>query len=143
MIFNDPTIVGAFMKDQLQLRPTADIRGFLKVDDKYFNQIARPEDVGVGVCWDNFIGRTCVISIVVQDPKMLTRRVVRECFRYPFEVAGCNAVLALVDSNNTKSFDLCCRSGFKAAHIVPNGGLEGDLVVFQMLRTECPWLRMH
>jgi hypothetical protein len=143
MIIADVNLTREFMVDRLQLRSTPDFRGFMVVNDVYHGRIMDMNHIGVAVGWDNFIGRTCVINIVVQDQKMLSRRVVRECFEFPFLKAGCNAVLAMVDSNNTKSIKLCERSGFEKVHLIPAGGVESDLIVFQMLRTKCRWLRMH
>jgi RimJ/RimL family protein N-acetyltransferase len=73
----------------------------------------------------------------------MTRTIVREAFEFPFQVAGCVAVLALVDSTNEAALRFDAHLGFREVMRVPDGGLEGDLVVLQMLRSECKWLRPH
>lgn len=129
----DPEIVFSYLKAQLNLHRSDDFRGVLFLNDN--NQ--------PGVCygWHGFIGRMCVINIVVADKTMLSRRIVKEAFRFPFEVCGVNAVLAFVDTVNTGSVELCTRSGFKPKYTIPNGGLEGDLIVFEMLKDDCIWFK--
>ena len=129
------------MNKVLGLRWSEDFRGALFIPDELQHNQLSFDDVGVAYSWSNFIGRTCVISIIVQKPQCLTRAVVREAFRFPFEQCGCNAVLAMVDSVNLKSRSLCERTGFKAIQTVPGGGLEGDLIIYQALKDECRWLR--
>lgn len=133
-----------YLQKELNLRWSDDFRGALFVPEKHSAEVASKEHVGVAVGWSNFIGKTCTVSIAVPKPECLTRAVIREIFRFPFEVCGCNAVLALVDSENRASAELCRRSGFKPVHRVLGGGVDGDLIIFQMDRATCRWLkRVH
>jgi RimJ/RimL family protein N-acetyltransferase len=130
-----------FMQQFFPIRSSQDFRGALFVPDEYRETPAQKDHVGVAYGWDNFVGKTCCISIVVQKPECLTRPVIAEAFRFPFIECGCVAIFALVDSTNHKSLDMCRRVGFKEIHIVPDGGSHGDLIVFQMLRSECRWVK--
>lgn len=132
-----------FMSTRFGMRPSGDFRGVMFIPDDYKNASVSMDHVGVAYAWDNFVGRTCAISIVVQKPECLTRPVIREAFRFPFEVCGLNALFALVDSTNHKSLSLCDRVGFEFIHRVPYGGREGDLIVYQMLREKCRWLKRN
>lgn len=132
-MITDREAVFQYFHTKLGLHRSEDFRGVI-----FLNAEGKP---GVAYGWHGFIGRTCVINIVVEDKRCLTRPVVREAFRFPFEACGCNAVLALVDSVNLKSVKLCRRSGFKHLQTLPQGGLQGDLIIFEMLKQACPWFR--
>lgn len=63
-------------------------------------------------------------------------------FQYPFEERGLKVVLAGVISSNAKSLALCRRLGFREVHRVVQGwDDETDLVLLEMRRDECPWVR--
>jgi hypothetical protein len=136
-------VVWQFMHDRLGLHASEDFRGVLYVPDEYANQLAVMDHVAVGVAYNSFIGRTCCMHTVIQRPDLVTARMVRDAFAYPFEVCNCEAVLGLVDSTNDAALSLDRRLGFKDLATVPNGGPDGDLIVLRMLRSECRWLRAH
>lgn len=143
MVFTAQNLVAEFMQENLNLRTTEELRGALFVKDEHLGAVMKMEDIGVAISWDNFIGRCCVISAVIQDKTCFTRAVIREAFRYPFQMAGLKAVLAMVDSRNIESFNLCTRLGFQVVHTVPDGGVEGDLIIMRMLKEECRWIRQE
>ena len=130
-----------FMRDKLGLQWSDDFQGSIWVHEDRIGPGIHPDDVGVAVAWHGFIGRMCFINIVIQDKRCFTREVLRECFRYPFKEAGRNVVLALVDSLNKESMDLCERVGFEMSTVWPGGGLTGDMVVWEMHEDRCPWLK--
>lgn len=141
IVVPDKRMTLEFMQGFFPMRASADFRGVMFVPEECRGTPASKDHVGVAYAWDNFVGKTCTISIVVQKPECLTRAVVREAFRFPFIDCGCVAMFALVDSANEKSLDLCRRTGFKFVHRVPGGGIEGDLILLQMLRSECRWIK--
>ncbi len=132
-----------FFHDRLGLHHSEDWRGVLHVPDEYLANRMNMDDVAVAVGYNAFIGRTCAMHSVIQRPELVTRGMVRETFEYPFIVCDCNAVLALVDSKNEAALNFDTKLGFKQIAVVPDGGTEGDLIVLQMLRSECRWLRKH
>lgn len=135
--------VHAFFRDRLGLHWSDDFRGVLHVPDEFSNAPSNMDHVAVAVAYNAFIGRTCCMHVVVQRPELLSPRIVREAFEFPFVVCGCEAVLALVDSTNTAALDFDTRLGFAEVARVPNGGTDGDLVVLRMTRSECRWLKPH
>jgi hypothetical protein len=142
IVVTDKVATFQLLEESLGLRWTEDFRGAMFVPDVHRGEVASKAHVGVAVSWSNFVGKTCTLSILVQKPECLTRTVIREIFRFPFEVCGCVAILAMVDSKNLASINLCNRSGFKAVHRVIDGGSPGaDLIIFQMDRASCRWLR--
>jgi RimJ/RimL family protein N-acetyltransferase len=138
---NNGELVNAFFHDRLGLHWSADFRGVLHVPDEYTGQVADPSQVAVAVGYNSFIGRTCCMHTVIQRPDLVSPRIVREAFEFPFEVCGCEAVLALVDSLNEAALSFDKKLGFREVARIPGGGPEADLIVLQMLRSECRWLR--
>lgn len=138
-----PEIVHAFFQNRLGLHYSGDFRGVLYAPDRPDETPIQYYDIAVAVGYNSFIGKTCCMHTVVQKPELLNRRMVIAAFQYPFITCHCEAVLALVDSTNTPALDFDTRLGFKEIARIPNGGGDGDLVVLQMLRSECRWLRLH
>ena len=141
--FSDNRMVWEYFHRELGIHESDDFRGVLHVPSEYVGQMAKPEHVAVAVGYNSFIGKTCCMHTVIRRPELVTRHVVREAFEFPFHIAGCVAVLALVDSTNEAALNFDTRLGFKEITRIPEGGLDGDLVVLQMLRSECRWLRPH
>jgi hypothetical protein len=139
----DQRMVWQFMHDRLGLHQSADFRGMVWVPDEFTGAVAQMDQVAIAVGYNAFIGRTCCMHAVIQRPEYVSPRIVREVFRYPFVECDCEAVLALVDSVNDAAMSFDERLGFKQIASIPNGGLEGDLNVLQMLRGDCRWLRSH
>lgn len=143
MMMADNRAVWQFFNARLGLHYSDDFRGVCHVPDEFRGRVADMDHVAIAVGYNSFIGRTCCMHSVIQRPEAVTRRIVRETFEYPFIKCECTAVLALVDSTNEAALRFDTKLGFKEIARVPGGGTEGDLVVLQMLRTECRWLRQH
>ena len=137
----DREMTKEFMSTKFGMRPSGDFRGVMFIPDSLVTERASMDHVGVAYAWDNFVGKTCCISIVVQKPECLTRPVIREAFRFPFEDCGCVAIYALVDSANHASIGMCQRVGFDFVHRTPGAGKVADLILFEMLRDKCRWLK--
>lgn len=139
--YANPEAVRDFMSSWFRIPNSEDLRGVLFIPDQYADSQASKDHVGVAYAWHGFMGRTCNISIVVQKKECLTLAVVKKAFEYPFEVCGLEAVYAMVDSTNHNSMSMCNRVGFRAVHRTPHGGIHGDLIIFEMLRANCRWLK--
>lgn len=140
----DSRAVWQFFHDRLGLHQSHDFRGVCHLaPDIAPNSPVNMDAVAVAVGYNAFIGRTCCMHVVVQRPEAMSPRIVREAFEYPFNVCGCEAVLALVDSANEPAIHFDSRLGFKEIARIENGATEGDLVVLRMTRSECRWLRQH
>lgn len=143
MDLTDPRMVWEYFHHELGIHESDDFRGVLHVPDEYQGQSPRFDHVAIAVGYNCFIGKTCCMHTVIHRPEKMTRAIVREAFEFPFQVAGCVAVLALVDSTNEAALKFDTHLGFREVHRIEGGGLDGDLVVLQMLRSECRWLRPH
>ena len=143
MQVSEARFVHLFFQNRLGLHWSQDFRGAVYVPDEFRGRTASMDHVAVAVGFNGFIGRTCCIHIVIQRPELFSRRIIREIFEYGFLHAGCEVLLALIDSTNAPSRELVQRVGFELCATVPHGGLEDDLEIWQMTRGACRWLKPH
>lgn len=70
--------------------------------------------------------------------------VLREIFRYPFEVLKCVRVTCLVKEGNERSINLAKRLGFRKEGVLRRGW-DGrtNALVYSMLKSECKYLVNH
>jgi len=139
----DRRFVNEFFRSRLGIELSDDFRGVLHVPDAYRGASSSMDHVAIAVGYNGFVGKTCCMHVVIQKPEAMSPRIVREAFEFPFNVCGCLAVLGFVDSANTAAMDFDRRLGFKEIDRIEGAGLEGDLVIFRMLRADCRWLRAH
>ncbi len=136
----DRRMVSEYFLAKLDIQPTSDFRGVLHVPSEYTGHAASMDQVGIAVGYCGFIGKTCSMHTVITRPDLMTQKMMREFFEYPFNVCGLECVLALVESTNGPCLKFIKKVGFKEVHRIPNGGLDDDLIVLQMLRADCRWL---
>lgn len=141
MELRDSQRVWEFFHAQLGLHGSADFRGVCHVPNEYRGCPMSMEHVAVAIGYNGFVGKTCCMHVVIKRPELLSRRIIREAFTYAFDICNCEAVLGLVDSENHEAMSLDLRLGFRVIARVPNGGSDGDLVILQMTRDKCRWLR--
>jgi RimJ/RimL family protein N-acetyltransferase len=137
----DRQVVWEFFNNRLGLHRSEDFRGVVHIPDEFQDLPRHMDHVAVAVGYNSFIGRTCCMHTVIQRPELVTKGMVRETFEYPFVICDCLAVLALVDSVNDAALNFDRKLGFKDIATIPNGGTEGDLIILQMLREDCRWIR--
>jgi hypothetical protein len=137
----DREAVFSYFAHELGLHWSDDFRGVLYVPERFEGQRANPSHVEVAVAYDCFVGRACCMHTVIANPRAVSRAMVREAFAFPFNACGCNVVIGLVDSTNEAALRLDKHLGFREVHRIPDGGRDADLIVLQMLRSDCRWLR--
>lgn len=140
---HDSHLVWSFFHQRLGVHHSNDFRGVMHVPQALAGKPPSMDDVAVAVGYNGFVGHTCCMHVVIQRPDLVSPRIVREAFEYPFIIAECVAVLALVDSTNEAALKFDTKLGFKEIDRIPHGGVDGDLVVMKMMRDECRWLRHH
>lgn len=90
-------------------------------------------------------GNDARVIIVSESPSWCLPGVLAKLFHYPFEVAGCTRITAVIRDGNESSLKLCQGLGFKREGILRrahNG--RTNAVVLGMLKEECKWLkRLH
>ena len=70
------------------------------------------------------------------------KELLKAAFDYPFNQCGLEMVFGIVNSNNVKAMEYDQKLGFKEA--IRFAGVHedsGDLVVFEMNKADCRWIR--
>jgi hypothetical protein len=87
-------------------------------------------------------GNDCRVIIVADDPSWCLPGVLAELFRYPFEVAGCVRLTAIIRDGNTRSLKLCKGLGFRQEGVLRRGhNGKTNAIILGMLKEECKWLQ--
>jgi len=96
-----------------------------------------------GVVIDNYIHEArCSIHCAGIGRKWLTKEFLFVVFDYVFRQLKCNAVLNIVDSNNTDSVRFTAHIGFKEVYRVKGGSRNRqDAVIFELQKDDCKWIR--
>lgn len=129
-----------YMRQKVGLTWSDDFRGMLFVPNKLWGLAPSLEHVVAAFGFNNFVGRTACFHVSVTNGAALNKHNLKEVFDYAFNVCGLVALLAAIDSTNVPSCKFAKKVGGRLIHTVKDGGLDGDLHCFQMLREECPWL---
>ena len=130
-----------FFKAKTGLSYSDDFRCVMFIANRHLGLVTKMEHVGAAFAFSNFCGRTASFHVVVQDPAMVTKKVLREVFSYAFVVCGLEALVATIDSTNVKSANFAKKVGGTLIHTIKDGGLDGDMLYFQMLKSDCIWIK--
>ncbi len=95
------------------------------------------------VTYERYNGANIEAAIAAEPgARWADRAVLRGLFSYPFEQLGVEAVTLLVALDNLASLNLATKLGFAQVAIVPFAAPAGvPLVILQMYRDQCRWLR--
>ena len=120
------------------------------------------KEVGVQPCWDlqalfwtdeasniewvigytAFIGKTCQMHMVNLKGGYTPKGLLFGAFDYPFNHLGLEKAFGIVNSLNTKAMEYDKKLGFIEAIRFPGVHDDGgDLVVFEMNKSDCRWIR--
>lgn len=104
----------------------------------------RNGEIAAAVFYDDFRGKDCNISVLIDDRRVVSRATLREAFWYPFGVANLRRVTARVNATNLASLSLIERLGFQREGVrravYDNGA---DEIIYGMLRENCRWLTLR
>lgn len=90
------------------------------------------------VVYDHWTPASCQVHMALESPAAL-RPLLRHAFRYPFQTRS--TLVGLIPSHAKAGRKLMEHLGFRDAHRIPDGFDRGDdLHVFEMHKSECPWL---
>lgn len=106
----------------------------------WINDTTREIDWVVG--YDGFVGKVCQMHVVKTAHKPVPRKLLWAAFDYPFNRAGIEMILGVVNSNNSYAMNFDKHLGFKELNRLPGMHDDGgDLVLFGMKKEECRWLK--
>tara|TARA_R110000868_G_scaffold197709_1_gene443950 strand:- start:264 stop:683 length:420 start_codon:yes stop_codon:yes gene_type:complete len=128
---NQPYLA-AWLCERIGLMPSPHLRCIAHVN------AAGDAVMGV-VGYDGFNGAS-VMMHMAGTPHWIDKTLLHATFDYPFNVMGCNVVLAAVPSGNEVSLDMTKRLGFKTLAVVEGAHPDGALHLLAMTREECKWL---
>ena len=94
------------------------------------------------VGYDRFSPHSCCVHVAADKSKpWLTREFLKRAFYFPFEQLGFRRITALVSEYNEDSLHFVTRIGWVQEGVIREEGPNGeDLLVFGMLRRECPYV---
>ena len=81
------------------------------------------------------------MHIVCSQRKLMTRRVIRAAFTFPFVNLGRQRVTGLVPATNMLSRDLCEKLGFSLEGRRKRVFVDDDEMIYGMTKEQCRWLR--
>lgn len=122
------------MCERLTYTPAAGIKGIKLVRKGLTHAIA---------AYDHWTPNSVQMHIwTLGDP--ITRYFIKEGFRYPFEMCGRGLVIGVTPGDNAKALEFNRRLGFRETYRVTDGwSLGTDVVIQEMRRQECRWLRRN
>ena len=108
-------------------------------DFKAIGRVIGDELVGV-VGFTGFNGASMQMHMAGASKHWITRKFIREAFRYAFETCGCKVVFGLVPSGNTVALGIDHRLGFKEVAMIPGAHPDGGLHFLVLRREDCRWV---
>jgi RimJ/RimL family protein N-acetyltransferase len=92
--------------------------------------------------FDNWTENSVFLHVWSAGPKAWSRLYLQEIFRYCFEICNKGLAIAITQGDNARTLEFCRRVGFVETHRIRDGWKLGtDLVIQEMRREECRWLR--
>jgi hypothetical protein len=89
-----------------------------------------------------FIGKTCQMHMINLKGGYTPKGLLFGAFDYPFNYCGIEKVFGIVNSKNERAMQYDQKLGFKEAlrfNEMHDDG--GDLVVFEMNKADCRWIK--
>lgn len=94
------------------------------------------------VAYDGFIGKLCQMHVVNLGKKMTPKKLLWAAFDYPFNQAGMDVVMGVVNSKNTEAMRYDSKLGFKEMTRIKGVHDDGgDVVLFRMDKADCKWIK--
>ena len=127
-------IASDILLKEVGVQPCGDLQAIFWINDQ--NQI----EWVIG--YTAFIGKTCQMHMVNLKGGYTPKQLLKSAFDYPFNQLGIDKAFGIVNSLNTKAMEYDQKLGFKEA--VRFAGMHedgGDLVVFEMNKSDCRWIR--
>jgi RimJ/RimL family protein N-acetyltransferase len=113
---------------------SADFQALLWVDEN--------NEIEWVIGYNAFIGKTCQMHVVNLSNSYTPKGVLFGAFDFPFNFMGLEKVFGIVNSKNTRAMEYDQKLGFKEAIRFPGmHGDNGDLVVFEMNKADCRWIK--
>jgi hypothetical protein len=123
-----------YLYEHAGVQPCADFQALFWVDEN--------DQIEWVIGYTAFIGKTCQMHMVNLKGGYTPKGLLFGAFDYPFNFLSLEKVFGIVNSFNTKAMEYDKKLGFTEAIRFPGMHCDGgDLVVFEMNKAECRWVK--
>jgi hypothetical protein len=127
-------VAASILLKEVGVQPCGDLQALFWVDEE--NKI----EWVIG--YTAFIGKTCQMHMVNLKGGYTPKRLLFGAFDYPFNHCNLEKVFGIVNSQNVRAMEYDQKLGFtEAARFAGMHDDEGDLVVFEMNKADCRWIK--
>jgi len=95
-----------------------------------------------GVMYEEFTEASIHATIVIAPGVPMVRGFLKAIFDYPFNQLTVEKIIVQMSSGNKKSKELAERLGFVLEATVKGAYIDGDRLIYTMLKSDCKWLEM-
>lgn len=110
-----------------------------------FNAVGVEDESGnliAGVAFDSFSPEArCSMHCAGDVDNWCSRKLLKFCFEYVFNVAKCKVIINTVDASNQQSVDFTKHVGFTELARIKDGAGDCDLVILTLHRDDCRWIK--
>jgi len=97
-------------------------------------------EIVAGVVYDHYTGESISSTFAVADKKGLSKRFIKEIFKYPFEQLGVKKIINYVAESNIDSQKITEKFGFCHETTIEGVYPDGAMRVYSLLKEDCKWL---
>ena len=127
-------VAASILLKEVGVQPCADLQALFWVGEE--NKI----EWVIG--YTAFIGKTCQMHVVNLTNSYTPKGLLFGAFDYPFNHCGLEKVFGIVNSKNERAMQYDQKLGFtEATRFTGMHDDEGDLVVFEMNKADCRWIK--
>jgi len=127
-------IAAKILFNEIGVQRCDDLQAIFWADEK--------NDVEWCIGYTAFIGKTCQMHMVNLKGGYTPKQLLKAAFDYPFNQCKLELVFGIVNSNNVKAMEYDQKLGFtEAKRFAGMHDDGGDLVVFEMNKADCRWIR--
>lgn len=120
---------------EIGVQPSADLQALFWASSK-------TNEIEWCIGYTSFLGKTCQIHVVNFNKKYTPRKLLWAAFDYPFNQAGVETLIGIVNSKNELAMKYDQNLGFKEVYRFEGVHDEGgDVVVFEMKKQDCRFIK--
>ena len=120
---------------EIGVQPSADLQALFWCSPK-------TNEIEWCIGYTSFLGKTCQIHVVNFNKKYTPRKLLWAAFDYPFNQAGIETLIGIVNSKNELAMKYDQNLGFKEVYRFEGVHDEGgDVVVFEMKKQNCRFIK--
>lgn len=127
-------VAAQILQNEIGVQPCGDLQAIFWTDEN--------KKIEWVIGYTAFIGKTCQMHMVNLKGGYTPKQLLKSAFEYPFNHCELEKVFGIVNSKNEKAMEYDQKLGFKEAHRFTGVHDDnGDIVVFEMDKADCRWIR--